>query len=155
MNSLLKFSIVTPFLASLATALNDGNNQQGDVEDLELGNLPGFAENWPSLDANEGEDFGEDETGLVPWPQPIPGDENFEPLDTENIEIVDVTDHDITIICGGDWQIPRQVVIRLGSSGKLVVADVRLLDESVSFGNDSDLEAQLLEFLHEKALQPA
>lgn len=68
--------------------------------------------------------FGED--NVVNWPQvELPpfeeGDKpELEPLDMENFEWLSVTDDEVVICCGGDWQEPLTLTIRL-INGKLTV----------------------------------
>lgn len=66
------------------------------------------------------------ENNVVNWPQvKLPpfeeGDEpDLEPLDMENFEWISITDDELVIACGGDWQEPLTLTIKL-INGKLTV----------------------------------
>ena len=63
--------------------------------------------NWPQISMK---DFSDD-----------PDEEAFdEPLDTENFEWLSITDNEMKIACGGDWQEPLTLTIKL-INGKLSV----------------------------------
>jgi hypothetical protein len=66
--------------------------------------IPGDVTNWPQVKL-------EDE------------DETFnEPLDTENFEWISISDDEMVIACGGDWQEPLTLTIKL-VNGKLTVTN--------------------------------
>lgn len=68
------------------------------------------------------------ENNVVNWPQismkdfaDDPEEESFdEPLDMENFEWLSITDDEIVVACGGDWQEPLTLTIKL-INGKLTV----------------------------------
>lgn len=55
------------------------------------------------------------------WPK-VMYDGEMEDLDTENFSWMSITDDELVICCGGDWQDPMEVVIRL-INDKLTVVD--------------------------------
>jgi hypothetical protein len=61
------------------------------------------------------------------WPD---GDDR-EPLDTENLHIIAVTRRGIDFCCGGDWQSPQWLLLRLDCTIEVVVND---LDQIVGYG---------------------
>lgn len=71
--------------------------------------------------------FGEDK--VVNWPivtlpryEGDDGEEDREPLDMENFEWISVTNTELVIACGGDWQEPYTLTIRL-VNGRLTVVN--------------------------------
>jgi hypothetical protein len=62
---------------------------------------------------------------VVNWPIVKIEDEDFqeeEPLDMENFEWLSITDDELVICCGGDWQEPQTLTIKV-VNGKLTVTN--------------------------------
>ena len=59
----------------------------------------------------------------------------YEPLDMENFEWLSITDNELVIACGGDWQKPKTLTIKL-INGKLTVTNI--IDDSYTEGMDED-----------------
>jgi len=59
-------------------------------------------------------------SGTKDWPDVADEDGVMESLDTENIECVSLTDDEVVIHCGGDWQPAERVVIKADDSGLYV-----------------------------------
>ena len=57
---------------------------------------------------------------IITLPDPYEEDNIEEPLDMENFEWLSLTDNEIQIACGGDWQEPYTLVIQL-INGRLTV----------------------------------
>ena len=68
--------------------------------------------------------FGEE--NVVNWPivrlEDEAGHSEMEPLDMENFEWLSITDNEIKVCCGGDWQEPQTLTIVL-VNGKLTVTN--------------------------------
>ena len=62
-----------------------------------------------------------DEVKIHGWPDIGVGDER-DSLDLENHEIINLNDHGMTIICGGDWQKPHKVELRYDGTSVHVVS---------------------------------
>jgi len=60
---------------------------------------------------------------VVNWPQ-VDIDDELEPLDMENFEWLSINDDEIIIACGGDWQEPLTLTIKV-INGKLTVTNSR------------------------------
>lgn len=84
--------------------------------------------------------FGED--NVENWPNAyLPSEEEFidrgfgdhddyeeikdaeEPQDMENFEWISVDDDEVVVCCGGDWQMPMKITLRLNDNNQLVVFD--------------------------------
>lgn len=67
------------------------------------------------------------------WPEiedkGYPGPTTYkEPLDLENWKVTELTDKNMIIKCGGDWQEPHEVCIELDSNNYLTVTSFKRTD---------------------------
>lgn len=94
----------TPNITSIKTFLKQKLEELGDYWDLPY------------------EVFGDE--NVVNWPivrlEDEAGHSELEPLDMENFEWLSITDDEMKVVCGGDWQEPQILTIRL-VNGRLTV----------------------------------
>jgi len=81
-------------------------NEAGGFLELLKSKMP-YEDGWVEIDLYN---FA-DEVKLHGWPEVGVGGER-DILDLENHEIINLNDHGMTIICGGDWQEPHKVELR-------------------------------------------
>jgi len=85
--------------------------------------------NWPTIFLeNEDEDNNELES---------------EPLDLENCEVVELGERDMTIIGGGDWQMPHRVEIILNDNDELEVVSCHPLGEDEEYEDGLNISEEL------------
>ena len=95
-------------------------------------------------------------TSKTPIPAHFAGDERIEAeeflaelgeegedLDTENIEIIEISDDKIVLVCGGDWQSPGKVTLGMVND-QLTAVEVELFTDEFRDGFDRDRIVELL-----------
>jgi hypothetical protein len=91
--------------------------------------------NWPRYSAKEEipEDQKEDYDPRD-WAELFP--EEGEDVDLENFNILSIGDDEIVIVCGGDWQPPTKITLRM-VNGELTAAEVeKFADFEDGLGED-------------------
>jgi hypothetical protein len=78
--------------------------------------------NWPSYKSdmtppeNDDEDHAEYLETLKEY------SDGQEEIDTENFEVLEITDERVEIVCGGDWQPPARITLSLDEAGNLIAS---------------------------------
>lgn len=81
-----------------------------DGDDIEIYNLPDVVINWPE----------------VPEPDAFDDEEVYdEPLDLENWEIISISDKQMVMCAGGDWQEPLTFILEKHDEETLKVIDTQ------------------------------
>lgn len=110
---------MTPtFLTLLVAALITHDDQFEGIDTDKIANWPKYTSESKDPDGKQHED--ED---IASWLEDL-GTEGEE-LDTENLEVVSITDDEMVLHCGGDWQPPATVTVKL-VEGVLTVTEVKL-----------------------------
>lgn len=74
-------------------------------------------------------------------------DDLREPVDLENVELIELTDDYLVLSGGGDWQFPATIKIGVNDEGKLTVLDTQFFQDFQQGSEDlmDTLEAKLAE----------